>query len=400
MIVCGTAVRLVLAVRLKSTSDMDWFHTAAVVFQQRGFTAYGALNTFHFATPSAYRHFAYWYPPGFVPWLLLIVQLPGSAFAPFERLVPIAADALLGWLVVGELHARGVSGKRIRAGAALIAFGPLFVAESAVNGQIDAVAFVFVLLAARAWRLVDQGRRGLVAGLLLGAGASVKTVPILFVLAFLPTVKDRRERITLTLSAVAVPALLLLPFAVANADGVRHALSYSGFPGGGGLALLADPGLAKHYLGDGNIRPSNVFSGWLEAHAQWITVVTVVIVAVWLRRARIEPLDGCVVLAVALLAFAVNFYDQYLIWLVPVSLASNRIVFGAVIEAIIVPYLWVEGGLPGAARVWWTGVPTRATVQVGSVAALILTLILWLGSWCVHTAPQLVPRARWLRGDG
>jgi hypothetical protein len=373
LISTGVLIRVVLALRLPPTFDIEGCRAAANALQHWGLSAYGALTDFGHSRLPQYEQHLYRYPPGFFPWLLLAAQFPGSQFAAVERLAPIAADVAIAVLVVSELRARDASPATILIAVVLIAFGPLFIAVSAVNGQLDGLAFLFVLLALRTWRRKRGLRRAVIVGSLLGIGASIKTVPIIFVLAFLPSVKDWREGSVLALCAAAVPTASLVPFAISDPTGVRHALAYSGFPGGGGLSLLVEPGLAKHYLSDLRLTTSGA-GAWVEAHGLWITLGAVAAASLWLWRFRVPPLEATAVLGITTLLFAANFYEQYLLWLVPFVLACGYVALAAALEAVLLPYLWVTGALPYVGRLSGLGLSAQAAIELSCVVALTALL--------------------------
>ena len=370
LLALGAAVRMVLAVKLPATQDIESARLVADIVGDQGFAAYGSFTKFDpILNPFDYRLFPY--PPGFLPWLLLADLFPPGWFPVIERLAPIAADGVLVWLVIGELRARGGSERQVAWAVALIWLGPVFIAVSAVNGQIDSLAMVFVLLALRIWRVSAASRPWLI-GLVLGVGICVKTVPIIFVLP-LVLATGRAAATRIAAGAAVVPVLALLPFLLNDVDGVIRALTYSGFAGGGGWSLLADPELASHYLTDHDVRTTGV-AAWLVGHGVAITLAAVLAAATWLRARHIPPLDASIVVALVVLLSAVNFYEQYLLWLLPIALALGRVVLVATIQAVMVPYLWVTGAIPRAASVWWPPVSDRAHIQIGCIVVLMLIL--------------------------
>jgi hypothetical protein len=173
--------------------------------------------------------------------------------------------------------------------AAAIAFGPSFVVSSAIEGQIDAVAILPAFVAVLVWERAEPGRRAVVAGLLIGAGTAIKTAPILVLLALLPTAVSRREMLRLTAWAVAVPALLVLPFLLLDPSGTLETLRYGGFPGAGSVGLVLQPGLAGHYLGDYDLSSANAAVqsfGWV------LTAIGVGVAALAAFRARLPAMPA------------------------------------------------------------------------------------------------------------
>lgn len=342
LIVGGLIVRLGIDLSEPEGDDVRHFEETAAVIARHGFHAYSLLNAFDPSRPFDYR--AYSYPPGFIPWLLAAHLFNGHAFAVVARLGPILADAVLAWLVQDILRRDGAAPWTRVAAVALVMAGPVFLSVSAVSGQIDGLAFVFVLLAIRVWQQ-DGRQRALGSGLLLGLGALVKLVPLLFVAALLPTGRSLRER-TVALAATAAPVVLgLAPFLIVDGHGTIHTLDYGGFPGGGGLAVLFEPNLARHFLTDYTF-PLTGSGRLLEHHGIAITVVAFVVVAALLSHVRVQPPQAAFILALTLLVFATNFYEQYLLWLLPLALVCRRLLLVLVIQLVMLPYLAIEGNLP------------------------------------------------------
>jgi len=131
------------------------------------------------------------------------------------RLAPIAANLGIAFVVQDFLGQRGAERSTRLAGAALVAPGPSFLVVSGYHGQFDAVAFLPAVLALTLWER-DLPRRALWAGLLIGLGGALKTVPLLLLVALLPSVRTRREAAVLV-GAAALPVLAALaPFAIAG----------------------------------------------------------------------------------------------------------------------------------------------------------------------------------------
>jgi uncharacterized membrane protein len=259
----------------------------------------------------------------------------------------VAADIVLAWLVARELARRGASTGIQAIAAAVIAFGPSFVVSSGIEGQIDAVAILPAFAAVLVWERADSERRALIAGLLIGAGAAVKTVPILVLLALLPTAVSRREMLRVSVCALGVPALLLLPFLLADASGTFEALRYGGFPGAGGIGLVLQPGLARHYLGDYDLSSANTA---LQSFGWVMTAIGVAVAAVAAFRARLPAMPASALIWLAVYATGVNWYPQYLAWGVPFLLVDGLTVPVAAAEIALLPTLLVayRSRLPAA----------------------------------------------------
>jgi 4-amino-4-deoxy-L-arabinose transferase-like glycosyltransferase len=131
----------------------------------------------------------YPYPPGYIPYLGLVAQT-GDAFRVLGRLPPILADAVLAWVVQRYVRARGRSATEAIVAAGAIALSPIFGAVAGIEGQVDSVALLPAVFAVLAWD-AEIRSRALLCGLLIGIGAAVKAFPIFFLLALLPTVRNR-----------------------------------------------------------------------------------------------------------------------------------------------------------------------------------------------------------------
>ena len=193
------------------------------------------------------------YPPAYFPWVYASGVLASHGGPSLEftiRLAPIAANLGIAFVVQDFLGQRGAERSTRLAGAALVAPGPSFLVVSGYHGQFDAVAFLPAVLALTLWER-DLPRRALWAGLLIGLGGALKTVPLLLLVALLPSVRTRREAAVLV-GAAALPVLAALaPFAIAGTLPDLHVFTYRGIPGAGGLSLVADPRIVEIYMGQG-----------------------------------------------------------------------------------------------------------------------------------------------------
>ena len=222
--------------------------------------------------------------------------------------------------------------------AALVALGPPFAVISGYHGQTDAIAILPAVVAVIVWELAPR-RRALAAGLLIGAGAAIKTVPGLMVLALLPTARDRREAIVLVGTAVAIPAILLAPFAIADLDGVSKILDYNGAPGLGGLSLVLQPNLAADWLTGVQLQPSDL-SSWLVDRHGLPSLISIGAAALFLLRYRPSALDGAVFVWLVVYAFSPNLFLQYAIWGLPFLLLAGYVRTVLLVElGLVVPFV-------------------------------------------------------------
>ena len=234
LIIGGTLIRLLIAVYTPGSYDFDTFREAGRGFARWGLDFYGEFNT---TFPRRYA-----WPPGYLPYLGLVAET-GDAFRVLGRLPAILSDAVLAWVVQAYLRERGCSVTKTLAATGAIALSPIFGAAAGIEGQVDSVAILPAVFAVLAWD-ADIKNRALLCGLLIGTGATFKTFPIFFLLALLPTVRNKREASVVVAVAVSIPLCALLPFALSDRAAIASVVGYHGYPGSGGLSLLLQPNLA------------------------------------------------------------------------------------------------------------------------------------------------------------
>ncbi|MGI9021596.1 MAG: glycosyltransferase 87 family protein [Solirubrobacterales bacterium] len=324
------------------------------------------------------------YPPGYFAWLLVADWVTVPGLLPFHGLVhlpSIAADAALAWIVQAYLGDRGADERTRLAAAALVAFGPSFLFVSGYEGQLDTFAILPAVAALLAWERLPGGRRAPVAGLLIGAGAALKTVPFLLLLALLPLSRGRREGATLLACAVAVPLVLLAPWLAAEPQGTYDALRYSGVPGLGGLSLLAQPDLAEAWLVTDRFQVTGLTELLIDVRFA-ILVAAIAAVAAFLWRRRPEPATAALALWLTVFVFGVNFGPRYLVWALPFMLMAGRLREAALLQAVTFP-----AAVLLATRLWsaeWVAIP---------YVVIMLGLLAFFLCWLVVLIRQ-VPRSR------
>ena len=268
------------------------------------------------------------YPPGFLPWVYLAGEASRNLHLDFElliRLPSIAATGATAWFVQDFLRMKSLT-KATRLGAAsLVSLGPSFLIVSGYHGQIDALAILPGVIALWHWTRSEPGlSRALTAGLLIGVGGVVKTVPLLLVLALLPSVGSRREGAALLGGAVTPVALAFAPFALAGSLPSIDVLTYRGLPGVGGISLLAQPTFAVAVLGIRPVAPSGL-AELVADHGSLLTYAALLGVAVVGWRSRRSPVEIATLLWLAVLVFGVNFFFQYALWGLPFFLMAGHV---------------------------------------------------------------------------
>jgi glycosyl transferase family 87 len=331
LIALGVIVRVVLAFTTKGrVFDLNgWLGT------QRALSA----DALHPYEPVNSGSVPLWpYPPGFFPVLLGVghlADLTGLAFTSLVRLPAIACDAAIAWLVQAFLGRRGFDHRARLAAVALVALGPSFAAISGFHGQIDAAAILPAVVALIAWDRFDADWRPYLAGGLIGLAASVKTVPIIMVLALIPSARSFREAAKLTIVAVAVPALAMAPYLILDGHAARLVLRYHGAPGLGGLSLLAQPDLGPAWFGVGNARQSGFTQALFDASSA-IVPATLLATGAFLLRFRATAELAAVMVWLTVYAFGVTFFMQYMVWGLPFLLMAGYIREVLVLQALLV----------------------------------------------------------------
>lgn len=354
----GTLVRVMLTVLTDGSAfDTESFRLAAEQLRHAPLQFYAVLGGDAFRWP---------YPPGFLPWIAAARELSdatGISFLTMISLPAIVADGAIAWLVQDFLGRRGTSPGRRLAAAALVALGPPFFVASGYLPQIDSVAFLPAVLAVWLWDRdigdstapAARGRaapdRALLAGLLIGLGCAIKTMPILIILALLPTARDRRERVTLIAAAAAVPLLSLIPFLITTPGVVLGTFDYAGVPGAGGLSLVVQPEMAERWLTQ--FHDLNRVNEILLANRSAWTLLTVALVGAFVYRRRTAPALAATLLWLSFYVTGTGFFFQYLIWGLPFMLMAGLVASVALVElAVAVPMLlfylgpWESGAIP------------------------------------------------------
>jgi hypothetical protein len=335
VLAAGAAARVALAFSTYGVSfDIDSFRLVDDALGEDPLGLYGSVN----GDPDRLEQARWPYPPGFLPFIPLAVgagDLTGLPFHGWIQLPAIAADLAIAVLVQAFLGLRGAAAPTRLAAAALVALGPAFIAVSGYHGQIDSVAILPAVAALYLWERPGIRSRALVCGALIGLGAAVKTVPIVMVLALLPSVRSRREGAVLMAAAIAVPLVALAPFLIADFGSVRESLRYRGAPGVGGLSLLLQPSLSSFWI-QGELVDLSPTTTFLYDHASQITLAGVALAAGFLLWRRVPAAPAALVIWVTVLAFAPNFFFQYGIWVLPFLIMAGHMLAAAVVQVLLV----------------------------------------------------------------
>jgi uncharacterized membrane protein len=327
----GVAVRLVLA-----------FTTDGVHYDLEAYRIVGdaLLNTPSrvYAIANGQPHFPRWpYPPGYFPFILAAdggAHLTGLDFFSLVRVPFILSDAAIAWIVQDFLGRRGADHGRRLAAAALVALGPSFVAISGFHGQLDPIAILPAVAALALWDRTDASWRPYAAGALIGVGGSIKTVPLLMLLALLPSARSRGEGVRLLASAGVVALVAIAPWLATAGTGWLRAFRYNGAPGLGSLSLVAQPDLAPAWFGLGHARLSD-FSQALYDHSRLIAGVAILAAGALVLRFRAPATTAAVLLWLTVYVFGVTFFMQYMVWGLPFFLMAGYLREVLLLQAVL-----------------------------------------------------------------
>jgi hypothetical protein len=334
LVALGVAVRLVVDAATDGVAfDLQSFHAVGDALRSDGFGVYGAIQP------------ARWpYPPGYFPWVLIAGELP--RFEHAIRLPAIAADVGIAWVVQDLLRRFGASEPRRLAAAAIVLLGPIFIGVSAFNGQLDPVAILPALLALWVWTKPGLGRRALFAGVLIGVAASLKTVPILMVLALAPSARSWREAGTLAAAAGLTLAVIFSPFVLSTPHEALRVFTYHGVPGFGGISWFAQPSFPHDVLAGRPVTATGALLFMRDHGHQAILWPALVLFTAYVFWRRPDPVLACVLLWLTVWVFGVNFFLQYLVWGLPFVLVRGHLVAAAAIQLALTPALLLVYNAP------------------------------------------------------
>jgi uncharacterized membrane protein len=372
----GLVVRLALAFFTEGSPwDLESFTRVAAALHADPTHVYDLVDQ-----PPAYR----WpYPPGYFPVLYGVSALShatGLAFTHLFRVPGVFADLALAALVQDFLGRRGAGWPSRLTATAVIALGPTFIAVSSFNGQFDTVAILFAVLALVLWERTDAEWRGWVVGALIGAGAAVKTVPGLTLLALLPVARGWREGLRLTVAAVAVPLAVVAPWLVLDGPGKWAMVRYAGIPGLGSLTLLADPGGAASALHVGQRGFSHLVLALYE-NGRLILIAALAGLTALLIRYRPPAPKAAVLVWLTVAAFAITFTPGYYTWVLPFLLLAGYVRAALVLSVLLVPATvteyWAITAKPASQPSLWQIDVLYAAPMLAAWAATIAGLV-WL----------------------
>lgn len=318
----------------------------------------------------AYTSLRYPYPGGYLPVLLLchwIAQVTGTAFWAVFKVPAVLADAGIAAVLAWGLGRLGASPRERLIAVALVTLGPIFVVISGYHGQIDPAGILPALAGLILWRLGGE-HRAWQAGLLVGLGAAIKTVPLFVVLAMLPTVRSRREAAILLGCTVAVPVASVLPFLADNYHYTFKSLTFNhGVPGFGGLSLLVQPGLLHLWLhGQSVILSSSTL--FFERLQNVIVATGALLAGAYAFRRRMDPIPAAALIWATVYIVNFNWAFQYFVWGLPFFLLAGRRKEATALQLLLALPLAELYFRFGIARLSWLYLPLMMLAWAGFVA--------------------------------
>jgi Glycosyltransferase family 87 len=361
-----------------------------------------ALTThpFHVYAPSSPAYGRWPYPPGFFPVIAATIKI-GSWFgisAMKAIRIPLAlGDLGVAWVVQALMADRGSSERKRAIATALICLGPPFVVISSVHGQVDSIGILFALLGIMVWTRTDARWRAIAAGALVGVGADMKTVPLLVVLAMIPSRRSWREAVELVVTAVAVPVLSLVPFVISYHHTLKVIQSYRGVPGVGGLSLLVQPRLALSWYSGVRVTQNGAVS-WLVTHATGVELLALALTFAVLWWRRLDPIVSAALIYLVVYVVSVSYFLQYVIWVLPFLLVAGYLRSVLALEvAYLIPLTfayWHELVHRTGITVWGhsavLGVYVPAMIALWAAALIGAVLLPWRGRQSPPTSSQAV----------
>jgi hypothetical protein len=334
----GAAVRVVLAFATDGQAyDIGNVRMAGEAFVADPLSVYRALHLEGMA--GAFELVRWPYPPGYLPVAAVEDKLADVLGLPFHGVVslaPIAADLAIAWLVQDFLGRRGATDRVRLAAAALVALGPSFIVVSAYHGQVDSAAILPAVAALWAWELSPPARRALGAGLLVGLGATVKTVPIAMLVALVPAARSLREAATVAGAALGLLLAVAAPYLIADASHFSNALGYAGAPGLGGLTMFLQPSLTDAFLTGTPAVPEGA-ADWAYRHASKFVAAGLAIAGLFLLRHRPSAVAAAPFVWLVVYVANPDFFIQYVVWGLPFFLIAGWIAEVALLQLALLP---------------------------------------------------------------
>jgi hypothetical protein len=338
-LIAGVSLRLIIAAALRGSNDM-------ASMEAEGVTLLAGLPIYS-NTPGNKLPLAYFVSAAMV----MVSRLSGLPASFTLKLPAIAADTLAA-LVLHRMGPGERTGWRSsHALAAVYLLNPATITLSAYHCNLDPLMAALMVTAVFAW---SRGASA-TGGLLLGAAIAVKTPAALVLLVVLAhSAGAARARVAMT--AVAVPLILSLPFALTD-PGFTRVFAYSSLYGNWGISLMLkqSENVLKQFASVPPALTAILESANRHGSAAGRYILLAILIG-WLvdvARRRRGPDVTALVRDIAatfmvFYVFASGFGVQYLSWAVPfILLASRRL--GILFISAITPCLagtYIQASLP------------------------------------------------------
>jgi hypothetical protein len=238
------------------------------------------------------------------------------------KLVPILFDSLLAVLVY-DLVGRREPGLALRTGL-LYAFSPLALLITSFQGQWDAIALYFLILAFGV--LADgkhDSRTQALFGALFGLGLLIKPIGLPFLLLF-PSRKRRGKW------ALEWPAILGLTAALGAGFVVFASYGYSIIDALIGILAYSNKGVQTFGLPFAPLLPHWQMRLWI--------VVPMAVLAVLHHKRKLTAMDAALLFYLCCVS-ATGLSPQYLLWPLPFLLVTRRLRLAALYTAVATAFL-------------------------------------------------------------
>jgi hypothetical protein len=246
----------------------------------------------------------------------------GWSFTKVVRLLPILADSIIAVVVFLALIKLREEKNAWKAGL-FYALNPVTIMVSAYHGQFDALPCLFILLAWFFLRFQPTRRpwvNFLFSSLSLGAAILSKSWPIFFLPLLIAKLTNWKMRLKYIGLVGAVPLAGLIAYSLLIGgdifNPIRIAISYSHGTGIWGYTYLLRLGVQNDLFGSG------VYA-FIQEYGRWMTLLMLTIIM--MKAVKTKDMDGILLIILSLYAFGHIFSIQYLAWIVPFAVLSQRL---------------------------------------------------------------------------
>ncbi len=234
---------------------------------------------------------------------------------PFVLRQPMILGDLLSAVLLYRIW-RGRGETTAIAVATLFLFVPVSILISAFHGNYDSLVAMLCLLSCD---LLGRQKRPLLAGAALGLAINVKPLPVLFVLPMLACCRNRRElwRFVAGLALLALP--FVPPLVLCGSDFLNSVAGYHPEPDNWGVFEFLREAMRRPELSAAAQAIERAYS----ERGRFLVIGAMVLLAVWTRRTKAQPLHVMACAASLFLLFASGFGLQYLAIATPLLFAIS-----------------------------------------------------------------------------